>query len=70
MTLALFVSGVVCFLLILVYMLPAIVAGIVRHNNFAAITVLNVLLGWSLLGWVVALVWAFTNNRQPIQGKM
>jgi Superinfection immunity protein len=38
------------------------------HQSTAAILVLNLLLGWTLLFWVIALVWAFTpvgtNPRQ------
>jgi hypothetical protein len=26
---------------------------------------LNVLLGWTILGWVIALVWALTDNVKP-----
>lgn len=42
------------------YFLPTILAFGKGHHNRAAIACLNVLLGWTLLGWVVALVWAFT----------
>ena len=30
--------------------------------NASAITVLNLLLGWTILGWIAAMVWAHTNN--------
>lgn len=42
-----------------VYFLPAIVAKMRNNKDFTAILVLNIFLGWTLLGWVVALVWAF-----------
>ena len=45
-----------------VYMLPAMVAAGRNHRSGTAITVLTVLLGWTLLGWVVALVWALTGQ--------
>jgi hypothetical protein len=47
------------------YFLPAIVAMCRRHRNTAAILILDLLLGWSFIGWVVALVWAFTNDVKP-----
>jgi len=47
---------------IVVYFLPALVAIDRAHRNAIAICVLNVLLGWTFLGWVVALVWAFTSD--------
>lgn len=42
------------------YMFPSILAHRARHRNFPAIIVLNVLTGWTGLGWVIALVWACT----------
>lgn len=44
-----------------VYALPAIVAVYRRHPNRTPIILVNVLLGWSGIGWIVALVWAFTS---------
>lgn len=41
------------------YMLPTIEAWLRKSNNLPAIAALNFFLGWSLLGWVAALVWAF-----------
>lgn len=34
-----------------------------QHHNFAAIVATNVLLGWTVLGWIVALVWSLTAVR-------
>ena len=41
------------------YMLPTYEAWARKHTNLTAILLINILLGWSLIGWVVALVWAF-----------
>lgn len=41
------------------YMLPTIEAWLRKSNNLPAIAAVNFFLGWSLLGWVGALVWAF-----------
>jgi Superinfection immunity protein len=43
-----------------VYFVPAIIAFSRNHRNRAAILVLDLLLGWTLLGWVAALVWSLT----------
>ena len=43
------------------YFLPAIVAKARRHSDYTSILLVNLLLGWTFLGWVVALVWAFKN---------
>ena len=45
---------------LLIYFIPAIVGRNKRNAN--AIFVLNLLLGWTLLGWVAALVWAMTSD--------
>ncbi len=42
-----------------IYFLPSIVAQKRKHRQQTAITVLNLLLGWTFLGWVAAMVWAF-----------
>ncbi len=43
---------------ILLYFLPSIVSIAGRHHNSSAICVLNLFLGWTFIGWVIALVWA------------
>jgi hypothetical protein len=52
-------------LLLFLYFIPAFVAGARGHQNATAIFVLNLFLGWSVLGWVIALVWAFTAVERP-----
>ena len=47
------------------YFIPLWVAWGRHHHNTAAIFVLNLFLGWTLLGWVGALVWACTTVRTP-----
>jgi 4-amino-4-deoxy-L-arabinose transferase-like glycosyltransferase len=42
----------------LLYLLPTLEALLRGHPNLPAIALVNVLLGWSLIGWVVAEVWA------------
>jgi uncharacterized membrane protein YqaE (UPF0057 family) len=43
-----------------VYFLPAIIGG--SKRNGGAIFVLNLFLGWTFIGWVVALIWACTSD--------
>lgn len=40
------------------YLLPTFEAWKREHPNLTAISLVNIFLGWSLLGWVVAAVWA------------
>ncbi len=41
---------------IVLYFLPSIVGR--KKKNFGSILVLNIFLGWTFIGWVVALAWA------------
>lgn len=46
-------------LLVLVsYFLPSIVASSRKHHSAGSVFVLNLFLGWTFIGWVVALAWA------------
>lgn len=61
------VAGVVLLVVMLacgltVYFVPMIVAHTRGHRNRLAIGVLNLFLGWTFVGWVIALVWACTSN--------
>jgi hypothetical protein len=45
------------------YCLPAFIAYRRGHRNAAGIAVLTLLLGWTFIGWVIALIWALHNDR-------
>ncbi|MBN1369235.1 MAG: superinfection immunity protein [Dehalococcoidaceae bacterium] len=54
--------GIIFFILgLLLYFLPTILAVTRKHPNTLAIFLLNFFLGWSFIGWVVALVWSVKN---------
>lgn len=40
------------------YFLPTIIALIKSKRDAVAILLLNLFLGWSVIGWIIALVWA------------
>ena len=50
-------------ILSLFYFLPFAVAFNRKRANTGAIFALNLFLGWSLIGWVVALVWALKEEQ-------
>lgn len=56
--------GVVLLILVagLLYFMPTFVATYRSHRNMAPIFMTNLLLGWSGLGWIAALVWSLTDN--------
>ena len=54
------------FLIILAlvpYFLPSFVAMVRKNTQTAAIFILNLTLGWTILGWIGALVWAFVKQK-------
>lgn len=46
---------------VLLYFLPVILAKNGGHKHTTAIGALNLLLGWTILGWIGALIWALTS---------
>ena len=59
---------VLVLLLILtgMYFLPTIIAFNRNRHNKGAIFVLNLFLGWSVIGWVVSMVWAVSSSQPPV----
>jgi T4 superinfection immunity protein len=54
--------AVLCIIGFIAYWVPTLAANSNRHRNRAAIGMLNLFLGWTFIGWVVALLWADTDN--------
>ncbi len=50
------------------YLLPTYEAWSAKRENLASIATLNLLLGWSILGWVAAAVWALKTPRSERGG--
>lgn len=48
------------------YLLPTFEAWLKNHPNLTSIALVNVFLGWSLIGWIVALVWALKQPEKVI----
>jgi S1-C subfamily serine protease len=55
------------------YFIPTIVAWKKRHENAVAVTLVNVFLGWSVIAWIITLIWALdkkhwkTTSPPPVQ---
>jgi Superinfection immunity protein len=56
----------ILLILLASYFLPTIIALCRGHGNTLAIFLLNLFLGWTLVAWVGALVWACYNPPQQI----
>lgn len=48
------------------YLLPTYEAARCKHPNISAVFLINLLLGWTLIGWVVAAVWAL-KRPEPVR---
>ena len=47
-----------------VYFLPIIIAAVRHTKSIVGIILLNVLAGWTFIGWIIALVWSLTGTKQ------
>jgi hypothetical protein len=57
------IIGIILFILSLaLYFLPTIIAVVRKKRNALAIFLLNLFLGVTFIGWVVALVWSVTKD--------
>ncbi len=50
------------FVSLILYFVPIIVAYVRRHNNILAISLLNIVLGWTFAGWLAALLWSLNSD--------
>lgn len=57
---AIFIMLVFCVF----YIIPSLIAHSRKAKRLPGIIVLNLLLGWTLLGWVGALIWAVSDNTK------
>lgn len=51
--------------IVAIYFIPTITAYVRRHRQKLAILWLNVLAGWTAVGWVGGVVWACTSDVEP-----
>ena len=45
-----------------IHFLPTIIAALRHGRSVVGIFLLNLFLGWTVIGWVIALIWALTNE--------
>ncbi len=60
--------GIIVFVALVVvaviYYVPTIIAYVRRRPDLASIALFNVFLGWTIIGWIIAIVWCF-RKRKP-----
>jgi len=47
-----------CIILLLVYLVPSLVAFHRFHENKFGVLLVNFLTGWTVIGWIVCMVWS------------
>ena len=50
-----------------IYFIPSFIAASAKKRNAGAIFALNLLAGWTVIGWFIALTWALTHDQEPQQ---
>jgi hypothetical protein len=61
-----FVSSLFFVLAPILYLLPTIEAYLRKHGNLAALSMLNIFLGWTFIGWVVAYILALKKPSEVV----
>ncbi len=49
-----------------IYFIPTFIARKKQHIQKTSILLLNIFLGWTFIGWVVALIWANLKDKKQI----
>jgi len=55
-------------LVALIYIIPTLVAFNRGHRNRWVIMIINIVFGATLLGWLIAIIWAFNKVDSPKKG--
>ncbi|MGI9346308.1 MAG: superinfection immunity protein [Gammaproteobacteria bacterium] len=56
-------AGLTLGIIILLYFLPTIISSAKKHPHNNAISLVNLFLGWTLVGWIVCLAWAYLETK-------
>jgi hypothetical protein len=62
-------EGAVIIAGISLYLIPSIEADARGHSDAFAITLVNILLGWTLVGWFAARAWARSRNDARLMAR-
>ena len=58
-------SDFLVFVALVAYFIPLVVAAVRGHPNGARIGAVSLLFGWTVIVWVISLVWAFSRFEKP-----
>lgn len=60
---------VILTLIALFYFLPAVIANQRDTDHLGSIFLINLLFGWTILGWIAALIWAIVEKPKSVMGR-
>jgi hypothetical protein len=63
---SLWMIGMLVVVLLSAYVLPTLIAWLRHAPDRAAVTLLNLALGWTVIGWIAALVLALRKPASPV----
>lgn len=58
------VGGLFLIILAFLYFLPSLIAEWRGHDSKTVIFIVNLLFGWTLIGWILSLIFSFTGRRR------
>ena len=53
-------------LIALAYFIPTVIALIRKHRRMQ-VFLINLCFGWSLIGWIIALIWSFGSDKVVVR---
>ena len=56
----------IILVLMFLYLVPTFIAAARHRQNRIMIFNVNLLIGWTLIGWIVALVWSLSGTQLPL----
>lgn len=59
----------IVILALALYFLPTIIAAARQHPNQWPILFVNLLFGWTILGWLAAVLWAISGTGSPLHAR-
>jgi hypothetical protein len=52
------------------YFVPTLIAAVRRHQSSSAIFVVNLIFGWTVLGWLIALIWSMSATNVALMHEL
>ena len=65
-----FILCIFCCSFIIIYFIPSIISFKVKHLEKYSIFFLNLFLGFTFIGWIIALLWSLSNSQKHYVRKL